>query len=191
MPHVSNPSMLPGESMTPFSGILPLIRAADGLTLSQVCALTQLEPSTIQNWIKRGFVPHPVSKKYRERHLSRILLVAALRDSLQIDAIGGLLCIINGDADDESDDIIREEELYDCLCRAVDGISRSRNPSAELDAVITRVTRDYDPPDADAAERLRGALGIMTRAYAAGRLKRMAEQDYIAFTEKYEDHQHE
>ena len=67
---IDNPSV---QSPCRIAEYLPLIRATDGLTLSQVCTLSGLEPSTIQNWIKRGYVPHPVGKKYRERHLARIL----------------------------------------------------------------------------------------------------------------------
>ncbi|MBQ4239093.1 MAG: DUF1836 domain-containing protein, partial [Ruminococcus sp.] len=91
------------------SDFLPLIRATDGLTLGQVCSISSLEQTTIQNWIKRGYVPHPVSKKYSERHLARILLIAELRECMAIDRVGAMLAYVNGDADDESDDIITEE----------------------------------------------------------------------------------
>ena len=77
-----------------FSIFRPLIRATDGLTLGQVCAITGLEPSTVQNWVKRGFVPHPVRKKYHERQLARILLISALRESMQIDRIGEITASI-------------------------------------------------------------------------------------------------
>ena len=79
---------VPGTSI-PFDGnslfekYRPLIEAADGLTLSQVCNLTGLEPSTIQNWVKRHFVSRPVAKKYRERQLARILLISSLRDCMK------------------------------------------------------------------------------------------------------------
>ena len=33
--------------------------SAGGLTLSQVASVTGLEPYTIQNWVKRGFLPPP------------------------------------------------------------------------------------------------------------------------------------
>lgn len=45
-----------------FSVFRPMITATDGLTLGQVSALTGLEYSTVQNWVKRGFVAHPVQK---------------------------------------------------------------------------------------------------------------------------------
>ena len=61
-----------------FSLFRPMIAAADGLTLGQVCAITGLEYSTVQNWVKRGFVDHPVKKKYYERQLARILIISSL-----------------------------------------------------------------------------------------------------------------
>lgn len=39
-----------------FSLIAPLLTVTKGLTLAQVRELTGLETSTIQNWIKRGWV---------------------------------------------------------------------------------------------------------------------------------------
>ena len=74
--------LIPGTSLeykgegSMFSMLLPIIRAGDGLTLSQVCSITGLEPSTIQNWVKRGYVARPVKKKYRERQLARILMIS-------------------------------------------------------------------------------------------------------------------
>ena len=37
---------------------------AGGLTLSQVSSITGLESYTIQNWVKRGFLPPPQNKRY-------------------------------------------------------------------------------------------------------------------------------
>ena len=96
-----------------------LIRAADGLSLAQICSLTGLEPSTVQNWIKRGFVPHPERKRYGERHVARILLIDALRECLLIERVGELMQWINGNADDTSDDLITEQALYDLFTAAV------------------------------------------------------------------------
>ena len=41
---------------TAFSLVSPILEATGGLTLSQLSKLTALEGSTIQNWIKRGWV---------------------------------------------------------------------------------------------------------------------------------------
>ena len=46
---------------------------AGGMVLSQVTDLTGLEPYTVQNWVKRGFLPPPVRKRYSRRQLCRII----------------------------------------------------------------------------------------------------------------------
>ena len=89
-----------------------MIELADGISLSQLCNITNLEPYVIQNWVKRGYVPHPINKKYYTNHLARTLLINALRECMYIEDIGSLLSYINGDVDDEKDDLISEEELF-------------------------------------------------------------------------------
>ena len=81
-----------------------------GLMLSQVAQFTGLEPYTIQNWVKRGFLSSPKNKKYSRRQLSRILIINMLRDALPLDAICRLLSYINGQLDQESDDIIDDSQ---------------------------------------------------------------------------------
>ena len=92
-----------------------------GLVLSQVAQLTGLEPYTIQNWVKRGFLPPPVKKKYSRRQLCRIFIINMLRDSMQIERICRLLSYVNGRLDDEGDDIIDDSALY---LRIVDLVAR-------------------------------------------------------------------
>ena len=46
-----------------FSLISPILTATGGLTLSQLSKLTGLGGSTIQNWIKRGWVVNISGKK--------------------------------------------------------------------------------------------------------------------------------
>ena len=41
---------------------------AGGIQLGQVSAITGLEPYTIQNWVKRGFLSPPVKKRYTLDH---------------------------------------------------------------------------------------------------------------------------
>ena len=93
-----------------------MIEITGGLSLSQICKITNLQTSTIQNWVKRKYVPRPDHKKYYERHISRILLISALRECMNIEDIGELMSMINGDTDDETDDIISETRLYDYFC---------------------------------------------------------------------------
>ena len=148
-----------------FSVLKPVFAlSGGGLLLSQITEMTGLSASTIQNWVKRGFVAHPVKKKYYERQLARILLIAALRDCMKIEQIGELLHMVNGNADDESDDIISEGQLYD-------GIPGPEEAGAMIRQVIAADTG----PDEDARRRLTLALLTMVYAYGSGKLKQEAD----------------
>ncbi len=61
-----------------FSLIAPVLEATGGLTLSQLSKLSGLEGSTVQNWIKRGWVSSTKGKKYSEQQVLRILLINML-----------------------------------------------------------------------------------------------------------------
>lgn len=158
-----------------FDYFRPIIFAAGGLSLGQICTMTGLEVSTIQNWVKRGFVPHPEAKKYGERHLARILLISALRSAMKIDQIGDLLTIINGNADDESDDIISETALYDYFCKACRTFEYEESEATE-DSSIAEITKDYICDDESKRRRLNEALSIMVCAHSAAILKERAER---------------
>lgn len=164
----------PMEKRGRIADYLPLIQAANGLTLSQVCALSHLEPSTIQNWIKRGYVPHPTAKKYFERHLARILLIAQLRESIQIDRVGALLHYINGDTDDMSDDIICEEALYDLFCDVAEILSKKTPSPDEVGEIVKDVLKDCSDIEQH-REKVAAALHIMACAYAANLFKQKAD----------------
>ncbi len=170
-------SEFPGGAFTAF---LPMIKAADGLTSAQVCAITGLEYSTVQNWVKRGFVAHPIKKKYYEKHLARILIISMLRDGLKIDDIGELLRLINGDATDESDDMIAETALYDCLCEVIAAAPPGVN-GADLDQQIRGAVSRYTVTGD--TRRLTDALAVMVHAYRASRSKREAERGFAALKE--------
>lgn len=184
-------TIVPGTSMPyeeggMFALFRPMIRATDGLTLRQVCSLTGLEPSTIQNWIKRGYVAHPVEKKYRERQLARILLISALRDCMKIDSIGALLATVNGNSDDTGDDIISEEQLYDYLC-AIIGRASGELSVEVIPSAVAAVTKDYVPTDDTALSRLNEALTVMVYAYTAGIYKQEADKRLQKIREKYHE----
>ncbi len=154
--------------------VAPLINAADGLTLGQICSLTELEPSTIQNWIKRGFVPHPVRKKYHRRHLARILLIAQLRESMQIDRVGELLCFVNGDADDESDDLIPEEDLYDIFHHIALELERRKPAPDDVEELVNSIARE-ELLGFEGKDKILNALNIMAYTHIANLYKRKAD----------------
>ena len=83
-----------------------------GIVLSQVAGITGLEPYTIQNWVKRGFLPPPDHKRYNLSQLCRIININLLKRTLLMEQICGLLGYINGSLFDTSDDIIDDSQLY-------------------------------------------------------------------------------
>ena len=153
--------------------VAPLINATDGLTLSQICSLTELEPTTIQNWIKRGFVPHPVRKKYHRRHLARILLISQLRESMQIDRVGELLRFVNGDADDTSDDLIPEEDLYDIFRRVADELEDRKPAPDDVEQLVAQIT-DEELNELAEKDKIMHALNIMACTHIANLYKSKA-----------------
>ena len=169
--------LLFGEKREPFAVFRRIAEAAGGLSLSQICALTGLESSTVQNWVKRGWVARPVNKKYGERQLSRILIISALRDSLQLEQIADLLAFVNGSTEDVSDDIVEEARLYDDFCGCVAALNNGEGITEEkIRSAVRERIRDYQGPDPQAAEKLEKALFVMTEAYLAALLRRGAEK---------------
>lgn len=54
----------------------------------------------------------PVKKKYNRRQLSRIIIINMLKSALPMESICRLLSYVNGQLDDESDDIIDDSVMY-------------------------------------------------------------------------------
>lgn len=156
-----------------------------GLMLSQVTALTGLEPYTIQNWVKRGFLPPPQNKRYSIRQFARILLINMLKDSFQLDRVSVLLSYINGHLDDESDDIIDDMALYLSAAEAVGKmLTQSKLGVETLDEACARAIEGYEEPIPGAKERVYRVLQIMVTAYIASMLKQQALKMYDALPQQ-------
>ena len=146
---------------------------AGGLTLSQVTGITGLEPYTVQNWVKRGFLPAPRNKRYDMEQLCRILNIHMLKGILPLEQICSLMGYLNGDLADESDDLVDDTMLYFMFVRLA---ARARTLSGEgWEEALAEVTADYAEPVPGAREKLVSVLRIMLTAWVAGRLKQEAE----------------
>jgi len=145
-----------------------------GIVLSQVAGVTGLEPYTIQNWVKRGFLTSPQQKKYTLRQLCRILNINMLKSALPMEEICGLLQYINGTLDDESDDLIDDSHLYFLFLRLVLHHRQMNNPQGR-EEYLAQVLSDYAEPAPGARERVEQVLRIMLTAWAAARLREQAE----------------
>ncbi|MBR2283830.1 MAG: DUF1836 domain-containing protein [Ruminococcus sp.] len=159
-----------------FSVIAPILEAAGGLTLSQLSGITGLEGSTIQNWIKRGWVSPGKGKKYSEKQILRILIINMLRGAMTLENIARLMTYINGDVEDTSDDIIEDIELYNCLCRIIfnAGEQEAFTPD-EVNAIILTEINSLDKPVRANGEKLHKAMYVCIMAYRSAVLRSEAE----------------
>ena len=140
---------------------------AGGLMLSQVASLTGLEPYVIQNWVRRGFVAPPERKRY---------LINMLKDSMQLDKICALLSYVNGELDDESDDLIDDFQLYLYIVRLA-ALVEHQPPSGPDEAArwCQTAAESYRESVPGARDRVARCLHVILTAYLAGRLKQEAE----------------
>lgn len=146
---------------------------AGGMVLSQVAAVTGLEPYTIQNWVKRGFLTKPVGKKYTLRQLCRILNINMLKDALRMEEICGLLTYVNGNLNDESDDLIDDTQLYFLFLQIAGNHRQMQNPAGRDDC-IQKALENYAEPIPGARERVEKVLKVMLTAWAAALLRQQA-----------------
>ena len=145
-----------------------------GMVLSQVCAISGLEPHTVQNWVKRGFLSPPVKKKYDLEQFCRILTINALKGVLSLDRICNLLSYVNGQLTDSSDDLIDDQLLYFMFVRLA-ARAKELYRAEDRDSLLEMELSDYDEPVPGARERIKRALRIMLTAWLAARMYQEAE----------------
>ena len=145
-----------------------------GMVLSQVAGITGLESYTVQNWVKRGFLPPPDRKKYGLNQLCRIILINMLKSALPMERICGMLTYINGHLDDTSDDIIDDSKLYFMFVRLAAHYRVMHDPAGR-DEKIEQELANYDEPVPGAKERVKKVLRIMLTAWASAQLRQAAE----------------
>lgn len=147
---------------------------AGGVVLSQVSAITGLEPYTVQNWVKRGFLVPPERKRYTLRQLCRIININMLKSVLPMERICGLLTYINGELDNESDDVIDDSQLYFMFVRLATRMKELYREE-EREVVLDRVMAEYQEPVPGAKNRVRQVLRIMLTAWLAARMRQEVE----------------
>ena len=148
---------------------------AGGMVLSQVANVTGLEPYTVQNWVKRGFLPPPEQKRYTIRQLCRIININMLRASLPLEKICSLLSYVNGRLDDTADDIIDDAKLYFLFVRLA-ARARQLDEPRQWDQAMESALADYQEPVPGARERVEKALRVMMTAWVAARMRQEAEK---------------
>jgi hypothetical protein len=147
---------------------------SDGVMLTQIREISGIDGSTLQNWTKRGWVANARLKRYNIDQVAHILIINMLRSCMQLDKIAFLVSYINGRVYDETDDIIRDSQLYDYICRILDKLMKAGEISPDsttLKSTIEKITSDYEEKVTGARRRLNTALEIIIIAYYASIIK--------------------
>ena len=135
--------------------------------LSQIREITGIDGTTLQNWVKRGWVDKPVNKTYSREQLARILLLGMMRDTLELSEILALLSYISGDGE------IDGCGLYDCVCRVLASVSESGGGMGGLDEIVITTLTDYDLPT-ETKKRVLVGVRIIVVSYYASTMKSTA-----------------
>lgn len=146
-----------------------------GITLAQVAGITGLEPYTVQNWVKRGFLPRPENKRYSLRQLCRIMNINMLKSALPMEKICGLLGYVNGRLDDVEDDIIDDSALY-FMFIALAVRAKELSKADECDRMIAELLDSYEEPIPGAKVRVGNALRIMLTAWLSAKMRAASEE---------------
>ena len=163
-----------------YSLISPLLTVTKGLTLSQVTELTGLETSTIQNWVKRGWVKNPEGKRYGEEQVMRIILINMMRGSMQLEQIAFLMAYINGSVEDRADDILPDRDLFNVLCNIIYICEQSSALDMEhLDKIIENQIEKTKINDVISAKKLKTALRAMVLAFLSTQIRDMAQKAFM------------
>jgi len=171
--------VLPMEKMDGATGLDFLNKVffiTDGIMLAQIREITGVDGTTLQNWLKRGWVANPYHKLYSKEHLARILLINMMRDTMQLGRIAMVLQFINGDVNTEEDDIIPESRLYDYACRIVAVLADAGSAGLnDLDSAVTGVLTEYEEKVSGARRRLAQGLSIIVTAYYGSLVKHQTD----------------
>lgn len=166
---------IPRQDAERIEDVLGSMFLGGGMVLSQVSAVTGLEPHTVQNWVKRGFLSNPVRKRYTLRQFCRILNINALKSVLPMERICGMLTYINGTLNDESDDMIDDSVLY-CMFVKLAARIRELYKEEDREAILEQTMAAYAEPFPGAGQRVKAVLRVMLTAYLGARMRQEAEK---------------
>lgn len=148
---------------------------AGGMTLSQVSSITGLEAHTIQNWVKRGFLPSPVNKRYNMEQLCRIVNINILKGTMPLEQITKLMAYLNGNLADESDDLVDDTMLFFYFV-SLAARARYIGGKETWDDALIHATESYVEPVPGARDKLIKVLKVMLTIWCANALKAEAER---------------
>lgn len=160
-------------------GFLDSAFVIGGLVLSQIVQLTELEPHTVQNWVKRKFISPPVQKKYDCNQFCRIAIINMLKDTFNIERIAGMLDYAEayGGADDMTVYIIFSNVIAALPEDAV-------GARTDVDEVIS-TELNKRPLSGQSIKRLHETIKVMVMAFISARIGRRADLLLKQLEEQY------
>ena len=180
-------SIIPKSRMNGVTGLEFIDKVffmSDGIMLSRIRELAGIDGSTIQNWVKRGWIGNTGNKHYSRVQFARILIINMLRATMKLEKIDFLLHYINGNLDCRADDIISEPILFDYICRIVDTADETGTVTPlQLRRIIDEQTADYVEQLPGSGRRLRGALEVIILSYYSSVVSSYSEDRFAALGE--------
>ena len=165
------------DNQKAFEPISSAMKLTGGFTLSQLSDISGLETTTIQNWVKRGWIESPKNRRYGEESVARVLVINMLKGAMQLSNIVELMAYINGKVDDRKDDAIPDGELYSLLISITRKVDNSGNLSPEkVTEIVEEEISDYTEPFEGGKEKLKNALIIMMLAHISSTFKNKADE---------------
>ena len=114
----------------------------NGIMLGQIREISGIDGTTLQNWVKRGWVGNPTKKTYDKEQLARILIINMMRDTMQLSRVIFLLTYVNGE--DERDRIVTESQFYDYICQTLERVASPDSAGLnDLEPMIENVLAEY------------------------------------------------
>lgn len=167
------------------SDFLNILFLGGDIVMAQIKSITGLGTPTLQNWVNRGFLPNPKGKKYNKNQLARILIINSLRKTVKLDDIDKLLFFVNGNPNDESDDIIEESTLYVLICNVC---QNSEFSLSNVDKCVIEALSQYNERTKGAKKRLEIALKIICQTLIANDLLDSSEELFFQITNQNSTH---
>ena len=63
----------------------------NGMLLATLCEKTGVEASTVQNWVKRGYLSRTDGKKYSAEQAAEVIILNNLKNAIQLDQAAALI----------------------------------------------------------------------------------------------------
>ncbi len=146
-----------------------------GMIRSQMAQVSGVEAHDIQNWVKRGFLPSPVNKRYNCEQFCRIVTINMLRSAMPMEKICSLLSYVNGRLDDESDDLIDDTALYFMFLRLA-ARARHIGGTQNWEEALEVVFENFQERIPGTRERIEIVLRIMLTAWIGVQTIRQADR---------------